>query len=1776
MLQTRSSQPSRDHGGRTLLVLLLLLAAAGLPTRHVRASCDLIPGVQRSFRSTLGSTDRPFASPGEWVQIGLQPTCHATSPGFLGGARDQVVSVVFEPTAGGPRHVAVLAEDCAALESARQACQQRGDVASATCFPTNANGQPETLTVVDARHLRFRFPDTDAQLLDPDDDLTFTGSATLAVSAASDPLPCALASGTCAGQTGLRACVDELFGSDDSCDTQVHAKFRHFTALPPANDYGALCTEPAALCSGPRSLDVRFAVDVDGNLLLPMDWRGILVSRDRIPVARLLRGSSRVEAFAGTGSPIRVPGPAFLESYSPKGGKLPPLFEPQADPEATDEVTFFGSADAPQTTIRLARRSSIFAACTAGAHAGLPCEAAADCPGSSCGAARCVGGSRAGLVCTSDTGCPGGECGSSLFEFRDRLLLGSGPVLLRRGTCSAGSRALEPCSDDNDCPGSQCASFEIAALDPVPLDGLSQSPAANAFVVAEAIAAADLNGDGDQKDDVVKLTRRDTGLEQPIGAGGEPGRAVTRVREGPFTFPALEIEEGVLAFLEAEPAQGAPTQLDQNFDRDSFDSFLRIFRLGASSASGPFPAALLAVDASPLVNGRSLAISGGRVFVRTPEAAAASRTIYQVNRPFGPSSVGESGRREVSISSDGRFVAFDSELADLVPGDGNGRSDVFVHDLVDGTTERVSVASDGSELPFGGQHGSISANGRHVAFTALQGIAVHDRVTGRTERVDLRPDGGIPNEGGFRAAALSADGRFVAFGSYASDLVVGDSTTCPDSPFPTLSCYDVFVRDRDADENGVFDEAAASSTSTTRVSVSTTGQPGDDQSGFNRIALSADGRFVAFDSWASNLLAEPLATDFHVLAYVHDRETGETDVVSRASDGRLADFSSGTGGLAVSKDGRFVAFDSFAANLVAGDTNGHQDVFVRDRRLGVTQRASRASDGEQGNAASALGAGIGLSADGRFVAFSSLASNLVHDDQNGAIDVFVHDRITAMTRRVNLASDGSEASDDSATGRLPGASQVAISSSGELVAFQSEASNLGFIDTGTCGQGSHDCGNVFVGIPFQSPTFDLSGDDDIDDVVLQVVDTTGAGAPEARVVCPAAEVVVADGNAAFLRPEAAGAATGCPGDGDLNEDADQDDRVVHLLRQDEEPRNLGRAASALALSSRWVVAAISEAADGRGPLNRDGDVDDQVVAVHPLRGAGWISTGQAADAMGVAGDLVALITPEAHQNEDLNADGDVDDRVLQAFDAQAVAGLEIGRAAEEFVQAGDLIAFRSPEAAACGVPLDSGSCRAGSLPAGCSSEVCDANGDGDCCDGVLFVYDAGRQTLIPTGAAVTPCGLEACDPRVPYKLTDKTVTFLTLESEQGSSLNGDDDLDDLVLQVFNVRMAADRGSSEGACHALGEVGAGICTNSGEACASDESCDGGRCYVPPGQCVRDVGLPCDPNQSGSCGSGLHCAPTSGGAGTCKQVVGSCQSQSDCSGGAVCERSGQSFNRLLGPLARTAGTGQVFTGAGRCIEDTGRACTEHRECGRRGRCGESGTCELQHGTCRHGADCPAGSQCTRELLIATAHDGDGDELPDPFDNCPTVSNILQSDADGDGIGDACESSSCGDGLREEFEECDLADDAACPGACRSDCTCPCTNLVEDERARVGMNTVDGAGVLSVRLTVPLDSYGGEAVELRIDDPDSTPIARRRVSGLAPRGRRGNHWLYRFPDPSQPRIRIQDVSRRLPGHHRISIQARRWYDAGDADYPADETMLTIQVGSECFVHPVTRKLD
>lgn len=330
-----------------------------------------------------------------------------------------------------------------------------------------------------------------------------------------------------------------------------------------------------------------------------------------------------------------------------------------------------------------------------------------------------------------------------------------------------------------------------------------------------------------------------------------------------------------------------------------------------------------------------------------------------------------------------------------------------------GDTTRVSIATDGTPGNAISDNPDISADGRFVAFASTatnlvpgdtngsEDVFVRDRQTGETTRVSIAT-GGTAGNAGSTNPAISGDGRYVAFESSATTLILTDTNAVPD----------VFVHDR---ETGI----------TERVSVASNGDEGNNRSGYP--AISANGRYVAFWSRADNLVSGDTNSEEDV--FVHDRQTGITERVSVASDGTQGDDDATTS--AISADGRYVAFLSRASTLVSGDTNNTADIFVHDRAADETERVSVATDGTEADSYSDA---PDISADGRFVIFESRATNLVSGDTNARSDIFIHDRQMGTTARLSETSGGIGGDNHSEA--------PTISADGRYAAFESRADNL--------------------------------------------------------------------------------------------------------------------------------------------------------------------------------------------------------------------------------------------------------------------------------------------------------------------------------------------------------------------------------------------------------------------------------------------------------------------------------------------------------------------------------------------------------------------------------------------------------------------------------------------------------------------------------------------------------------------------------------------------------------
>jgi Tol biopolymer transport system component len=373
------------------------------------------------------------------------------------------------------------------------------------------------------------------------------------------------------------------------------------------------------------------------------------------------------------------------------------------------------------------------------------------------------------------------------------------------------------------------------------------------------------------------------------------------------------------------------------------------------------------------------------------------------------------------VSFTGRWVAFGSRATNLVPNDTNGRSDVFVRDRSNRTTERVSLSSGNDS--FAGNQGDdasfqpdISADGQHVAFLswatnlagsggALTQVYLRNRIDQSTQRVSVSSAEVSADQPSFHPS-VSANGRFVAFDSAATNLVAGD----------TNGTSDVFVRNTVAG-------------TTIRVSVKSDGTQADLAS--ERPSISDDGRFVAFETLSALV---PSDTNGSVDIYVWDRATGSTSPVSVTSKGLFVPGQSRAA--AISGDGTKVAFWSDASSLVPGDTNGREDVFIRDLSAGTTVRVSLGAGGVQANGGSR---DPSLTTDGSMVAFYSHATNLVANDTNAFSDIFVVTPATGAITRASRSTFGIQSNGPSVDSDISG--------NGLVVVFFSWASNLVSNDT---------------------------------------------------------------------------------------------------------------------------------------------------------------------------------------------------------------------------------------------------------------------------------------------------------------------------------------------------------------------------------------------------------------------------------------------------------------------------------------------------------------------------------------------------------------------------------------------------------------------------------------------------------------------------------------------------------------------------------------------------------
>jgi cysteine-rich repeat protein len=1631
---------------RTISLGLLLALTLALHARESAGSCNVIPPVVDKFRSGLGSTDRPYATPGDLVRVSLAPEgCFAEGAEF-GDANgdgtpdgdDYVVTLIFTPAVG-VFNAVMVANDCSLLTTANpDGTPSSVDACTAELAPSTGAAscvEPADPTVPNVvltdGSLTFRFPDTDALVDLADDLIGLSGPAKIVVTplVAGQVIPCGeLTTATCAETApaaDLKACIDEYYVQDGTCRTQfIDSLFGSFTALPAPNNYEKMCSIGDG-CDVTEQPDVRFTVDVAGNALIPMNWSDVLVPPvNGTPIPRLVKTGAELSAFPPPADPgpVRLPGDSFVDAFSPEGVRIPPVFAPLSGEEDTTETSLFGSIDARIDVLRIARTSPEQTECveTDGSMLGVPCTESDPCGAGTCEPASCRGGTRPGEICGA-LGCPGGTCGPALFDFALRAAgEGCGPVLVPPDKYTA------------------------EAKNPVPLEGLNAGDAAFVFVRDEALEGISLNSDSDTFDPVVTVQDGTTGDDVFIGKilyedeGGITsalGRAVTVFREPPFRYPAVDFDDELIAFLEPEPWEGncGPTDHDAFFcDRNGnevvFESQLRLFAITDEGifARHPFgepcsDCITPSADSAPTINGKPLVVSDGMAVFRhnlLDDLPVRSRLVSTAAE-YGGSSEGRP-----ATSSEGRFVVFDHSSDELdyeAGGSPNSSLDGFLADRIAGEGGGYSYYPDLRYLDPDNvfelhRNASITPDGRHLAFHSdEEGVFAQDRSLDDddidTSRVDVGPEGSFLDPELIRttdAPAISEDGRFVAF-STTESVDEGDFN----------SSSDIVVTDRSGE--GLTSNVA---------SLSDDGQYGlfqGDPGGNGAIApsLSATGRFVAFIAEFDDLVDEDTNEDWDV--FVRDRDLDRNGVfdesdsegvkrtatvrVSVTSDGDEAPNTSGQPGVranppGLSADGRFVVFSSTYA-LVADDTNGAYDVFVHDRDSDEdaifdepgeisTIRVNIGEDGLQAEGEEELTAlQPSISANGRYIGFISDETNLVgRDDGEGEFDVFVHDRITGLTKRVNVDDE------DELVGT--GITAGFISADGHNMPFTVHDDYYDYYyeyseGEGEC-EGECDFDEVFV----HGPRYPEDPESHLQ-VYVAETDTLS------DLMGPAGKAVVAGRLVAYLGQfdgsvnVAGGRCTGgekigaaCSTDADCGA---VEECLVDFVPVSYEGEGVFEnfAATDISLSSEWLGAVFSETLSGANG-NGDTDTDDLLAAFHRVGDApgSWsfvegsppLETGQIV----IEGGVMAFIT----------AAGEM---VVADLDVMSNGGspVETGLIAEHFV-IGPLVRvctedLGEPAGGACSTNSE---CAPGQLctvggtclflgnkctddPLACDTgETCsldqvvafstpeDRNEknfspepDGvepDFSDLVLHVHDFLTGRTINTEQPVTPCKLLACGPQNPFNVFIGNVRFLTDEVDANRDLNNNGTEDDLLFQNLSIR--AQRVSTLGIVPLEEEPPSG---NSG-------------------------GL------GGSGGGGGGDGGEDEGAGTSFVSTGLC------------------VENLMPPAGGSCGPDEFYDP-------------------------DAEICKRSHGTCDTDADCPvvgaADITCEPVSVVIGCADEDNDAVLDCLDNCERVANPNQLDLDEDNVGDACDAATCGNGEREFDEQCDDGnrdDDDGCSRFCQ----------------------------------------------------------------------------------------------------------------------------------------------
>jgi hypothetical protein len=398
-----------------------------------------------------------------------------------------------------------------------------------------------------------------------------------------------------------------------------------------------------------------------------------------------------------------------------------------------------------------------------------------------------------------------------------------------------------------------------------------------------------------------------------------------------------------------------------------------------------------------------------------------SATVPGVNQLISVDSSENQGNAgssdNISVSADGRFVAFTSGASNLVTGDTNGTDDVFVRDTVNGTTTRVSVSSSGTQSTGTSGQAQISHDGRYVVFWNTANdldpafgnnnnsdVYRRDLITSNTILVSKTPSGYGCNGTSCNQPDISADGRFVTFVGESNTLIGGTGS----------NGGQIFVRDMITNTNKI-------------VSLDSSGNP--SVYGGSTPRISCDGGTITFTSYASDVRSGA-GSSYRNVHYIV-RAANEYAVAATVS-------SNGNSNLpAISCDGTHISFHSAASNLTSGDTNAKEDIFVYNIVDKTIKLVSRSTLGALGN--NNCDTRSSLSGNGNLVVYASSATNLVANDTNGQYDLFVTNITTGTTERLSVDSSLTQGNGQSYA--------PDISYNGKLTAFSTSATNLVANDT---------------------------------------------------------------------------------------------------------------------------------------------------------------------------------------------------------------------------------------------------------------------------------------------------------------------------------------------------------------------------------------------------------------------------------------------------------------------------------------------------------------------------------------------------------------------------------------------------------------------------------------------------------------------------------------------------------------------------------------------------------